>query len=246
MLADLELRRRGRLVARAVSAAVGAGESLLVTGRNGAGKSTLLRVLAGVSAPSAGRLLRPAPPHAYVPERVALAPTTTVDEWLSSMRRLRSGASGHGDGALRLAGLDRQVGRRPVGSLSKGQLQRLVLAEALSCEPALLVLDEPWAGLDGHSRGWLAEQLRERLERGAIAVVTDHSGAGEQLFSADHRLHPGGAPPQRPWTQERDVAIVAVDPRGLRHHFVVPHDVRDARLRELLDLGWGIEEVRPR
>jgi hypothetical protein len=153
------------------------------------------------------------------------------------------------------AALDPAVAGRRAGALSKGQLQRVVLGEALGCAPALLVLDEPWAGLDAPGRRWLADGLRACLERGAVAVVTDHSGAGDHLFAADARLHLGAdpapqdggdGPPPRPAPQDGGVAVVAVDPAGRRHELVVPLRDRDARLRELLEGGWAVEEVRPR
>jgi hypothetical protein len=124
-------------------------------------------VLAGVAAPSAGRVQRPPPPHAYVPERVAIAPTMPVHVWLTSMHRLRSRAPAAAGGAPALVGLDPDLAARPAGALSKGQLQRVVLAEALSCRPAPLVLEPmPLLGNRDLVIPPLEELARERVAAG--------------------------------------------------------------------------------
>jgi ABC-type multidrug transport system ATPase subunit len=184
----ITVRRRGRPVVRELTLAAGAGECLLVTGANGAGKTTLLRALAGVTRPSSGRLERPGPPHAYVPEKLLLAPALDVCEWVAGMRRLRGLAPVDPAELLAAADLPEAVAGRPLGALSKGQLQRVALAEALRADARLLVLDEPFAGLDGAGRGWLTRALDARLAAGAVVVVTDHSGAAGGLEREARRV----------------------------------------------------------
>jgi ABC-type Mn2+/Zn2+ transport system ATPase subunit len=146
------------VLVRGVSLSLEAGQLAKVTGANGSGKTTLLRVLAGVAAPREGALAC-AGPCAYVAERVALPPGVDGRSWRAALRRLR--------------GLAVDAGA-PAGPLSKGQLQRVVLQEALDSGAALLVLDEPAAGLDGSARAWLAGALREC---GAAVVWTEHPEA---------------------------------------------------------------------
>ncbi len=100
------MRRRSKRVLPETSLTVEPGNGLLVAGPNGIGKSTLLRTLAGITHPYAGSVRRPAPPHAYVPEKVALAPAVTVRSWVTDMRRLRTTAADSLDGSLTASGLN--------------------------------------------------------------------------------------------------------------------------------------------
>lgn len=131
-------------------------------GPNGAGKSTTMRMLAGVLAPDAGRIvidgsdLLDQPRQAkgaigYLPEQPPLYRELTVDEQLRYSARLH----GLAGAASRVAvarikercGLA-EVGRRLIGNLSKGYRQRVGIAQAILHEPPVIVLDEPTIGLD--------------------------------------------------------------------------------------------------
>ncbi len=233
------------MVVCGVSFTVAPGEAVLVSGPNGAGKSTLLRALAGIAEPSAGRLERPPGRCAYTPEQPALGASVTVARWLGGMQRVH--APGPADPAALLAdaGLDAGLGRRALNTLSKGQLQRVALAGALSGRPRVLVLDEPFAGLDDPARGWLARTLADRVGRGALAVLTDHTGAVETLLPGACRLHLGAPAREDRGDPCAPVTITAIDGRGRAHELRTTRRERDARLRELLDDGWGIERVSP-
>lgn len=152
-----------------VSLEVAPGEAVGVVGPNGAGKSTLLRLLLGYVAPSSGAArvggLGPreyAERHgvAYVPERVSIPPAWTVRGAMEAFAALGE----VDDPAARVASVLESLGlaevaERRVGALSKGNLQRLALAQALLPDRKVMVLDEAGDGLDP---AWTA-RLREML-----------------------------------------------------------------------------------
>jgi heme exporter protein A len=160
------------------------GERLAVVGPNGAGKSTLLRLLATVLRPDAGDLRlggHPCPDEAPRARRLVgyLGHDPLVYLDLSARQNLELYAALHGvpdpgaavDGALRRVGL---LARSldPVRELSRGLAQRLGLARLFLHEPALLLLDEPDAGLDAPGRRLLDELLAERRAATGLVVVS--------------------------------------------------------------------------
>jgi heme ABC exporter ATP-binding subunit CcmA len=168
---------------RGVDLAVPAGALLAVLGPNGAGKSTLLRVLSGLARPSAGRVRvgdagadrRAARGRVgYVGHASLLYPELSARENLRFAARLHGVPDGAARAARLLAEQDLEaVADRPAAALSQGQSRRLALARALVHEPALLLLDEPFAGLDRAAAGRLAERLAAlRAARRALVLVT--------------------------------------------------------------------------
>ena len=239
------VRRGRRTVLRDVSFALAGGRAVHLAGANGSGKTSLLRVLAGLAVPRAGAVERSGT-CAFVPERVALAPALRCGEWLRAMRALRGLAPADWSAAAAASGLDPAVLRRAGGTLSKGMLQRIALLEALQADCPLLLLDEPFAGLDADGRDWLAAELAGRMAAGAAVLLTDHSDAsrGRIALAGALRLDAGtcrsgdGAP------AERELLVRAGHPDGRTLARAVREDAVDALLRELLDEGWHVEEVR--
>ena len=141
--------RRSRPILRDVHLAIRPGEVVAVLGGNGAGKSTLLRIAAGLSRPSAGRVTGGPRPIGYVPDRFAAHQHMSALGYLTHLGRIRGLGRGT---AQRRAGqlLERLAlvggGRSALRTLSKGNTQKVALAQALLVPPRLLVLDEPWAG----------------------------------------------------------------------------------------------------
>ena len=156
-------------------------------GPNGAGKSSLIQLLSGLLPPSGGDVLifGEAPfRNPGVLGRIGLVPEGDRfpvgfrgDRWLKMMGQL-SGLSGLAlamavDRALRITGMETN-GAKLLGSMSKGMRQRIRLAQALLHEPELLILDEPFNGLDPESRLQLMELLRQLAAGGTRILVSSH------------------------------------------------------------------------
>src|SRR3954469_7489618 len=194
-LDGLERRYGERVALAGVSVRVEPGQTLAVLGGNGAGKTTLLRVLAGLLRPHGGtaRVLDADLPKERwkLPGRVGyLGHEPLLYRDLTGRENLRYHARLHGVAEERVAAVLEQVGmeRRgddPVRELSRGMVQRVAVARAVLHEPPLLLLDEPWAGLDPA----VIELLDPVIGRasGKTRVVVTHDVAGG-LSEADVRL----------------------------------------------------------
>src|SRR5215510_2243430 len=164
-------------IVKDVSFRVARGESVAVIGPNGSGKTVLFRALIG-AIPSEGTLKwAPGIRFGYVPQKIDVArdlPITGID-FLHAR-----GASGQPtDAAITQAiaavGLTPTLCRQPVGSLSGGQFQRLLIAFALMGDPDVLLLDEPTAGVDEPGQERLNEIIqRLRAERRLTVLLISH------------------------------------------------------------------------
>ena len=155
-----------------VSFAVKPGEVVGLLGPNGAGKTTTIRMLLGVLRAQRGtsRVTRPL---GYLPEQLLPYDGLTVRSYLRFACRTRRIDTGAIDTALNDAGVD-DVERRPIGRLSKGQRQRVALAQALLGEPRTIVLDEPTASLDPRQVKDVRRVIRQRAGDGAAVLVSTH------------------------------------------------------------------------
>ncbi|MER6145478.1 ATP-binding cassette domain-containing protein [Streptomyces sparsogenes] len=202
---------RGAWVLRGVDLDVRPGSLIRVTGGNGSGKSTLLRMLAGIDAPTSGRITG-RPRTAYVPERFPAELPFTALGYLTHLGRLhglrRAAAAREALEWLERFGADGHA-HTPLAELSKGTSQKVAVAQALLAAPGLLVLDEAWTGLDQASRGTLDQAVLARVADGGAVVFVDHDprrladAADEVLRVADTRLVPAaggstGAPARGP------------------------------------------------
>jgi ABC-2 type transport system ATP-binding protein len=179
-------RRYGETVALdGLSLRVPEGEVVGFVGPNGAGKTTAMRIALGVLEPDRGEVLWRGEParrevqraFGYMPEERGLYPKMRVH------RQLRYIATLHGDddpGAARAAdrwserlGLGEQTGQR-VEELSLGNQQRVQLAAALVHEPDMLILDEPFSGLDPIGTDVMSEFLNDRARDGAAVIFSSH------------------------------------------------------------------------
>ena len=178
----------GRRVLHAVDLDIAAGQFVSIIGPSGAGKSTLLRLVAGLEAPTRGRIeLRTTGRKADVRmmfQEDRLMPWRTVE------RNVTLGLKGRQEDAadiLRAVGLEGRGDEFPI-VLSGGQRQRVALARALIHEPDLLLLDEPFGALDAITRAamqLLLEQLLAAHPRTVLLVTHD---VEEALLLSDRVL----------------------------------------------------------
>ena len=149
-LRDVSARRGRRTVLSGINLSIHRGEVVAVVGANGAGKSTLLQLCAGLLRASGGRIER-TPNFGYAPQLDSLAPLLTVDEHLrlfGAARGIRQGRSiSTGRRLLTRLGWTAH-GDQIAGTLSGGTQQKLNVALAQLNAPDLLLLDEPYQGLD--------------------------------------------------------------------------------------------------
>ena len=183
----LRYHRHGPWVLRQVDATIGPGEVAVVLGRNGAGKSTLLQLAAGVLRPSRGRVVDRPATVGWVPERFPADQPFTVGDYLAAMGRVAGLPGPAADRAVHhwveRLGLTRFSDVR-LPQLSKGTAQKVGLAQALLRPPGLLVLDEPWEGLDAAARELVPEMIGEVLAGGGAVLVSDHRGETVRLAGA--------------------------------------------------------------
>jgi NitT/TauT family transport system ATP-binding protein len=180
-LRDALIRYPGRGPLGPVDLSIAPGEIVALVGASGAGKSTLLRLLAGLEAPSRGTVFRDA-----VEGRTAVVfQAATLMPWADARANValplelagldRVEARGRAAEALSAGGLGDRLDARP-RQLSGGMAMRVALARALVTRPDLLLLDEPFAALDGLTRRRLIEDIHrlwaEATTRPAVVFVT--------------------------------------------------------------------------
>ena len=162
----------GRPAVRDVTFRVAPGEVVGLLGPNGAGKTTTMRLLLGLLRPSSGTA-RLDGRVGYLPEGFAAYDALSVRSYLRfccRMKRLDLSAVGP---AL-VAANAHDLADRPFGRLSKGQKQRVGLAQAVLGEPPALVLDEPTIGLDPQQVVDARTLVRRTADAGAAVIVSTH------------------------------------------------------------------------
>ncbi|MXP22712.1 ATP-binding cassette domain-containing protein [Gordonia sp. HNM0687] len=179
-------KRYGDLVAlQDMTFQVSPGELFGFVGSNGAGKSTTMRIVLGVLAADAGRVTlgdKPIDLHTrrqigYMPEERGLYPKMKVGEQLVFLARLHGMSTTAARESVERwttrLGVDQRVGD-DVGDLSLGNQQRVQLAAALVHDPRVLVLDEPFSGLDPVAVDVMSDVLKEKAAEGIPVIFSSH------------------------------------------------------------------------
>lgn len=262
---------RGRWVLQDIDLEIPAGEVVAIAGANGSGKSTLLRLLAGLSRPTRGSVSGQPDVIGYVPDRFPPNERLSAIAYLTHLGRIRglrtSAAVARADQLLdRLALVGGKYSQ--LRTLSKGNAQKVALAQALLVAPQLLVLDEPWSGLDASAHGTLAAIIAEVAGSGGLVVFTDH----RESISGAHTSHTyvidAGQLSRRATVTASEPAteVVLMQPSGQRSRDVDWYGVTgvlevtgraetitiratregsDAVLRTALEHGWSVTSLGP-
>jgi len=191
---------RGPRVVDRLDLTVCRGEVHALLGASGSGKSTLLRLVAGLERPDAGRIVIQGRTvaegrHVLPPERrpvgvvfqdYALFPHLSVQRnvCFGMPRRPRRERIAAAHDLLRRVGLQDKAGAMP-HTLSGGQQQRVALARALARNPAVMLLDEPFSGLDAELRGRVRETTLQVLREAGVAVLMVTHDPAEAHAAAD-------------------------------------------------------------
>jgi nitrate/nitrite transport system ATP-binding protein len=189
-----------------INLSVAKGEFVALIGHSGCGKSTLLNLLAGLASPSEGTLIcagkeikGPGPERAVVFQNHSLLPWLTCFEnvYLAVERVFGAGNKNPGaaaeskaqlkartDAALALVGLTAAAQKRP-GEISGGMKQRVGIARALSMQPQVLLMDEPFGALDALTRAKLQDELLEIVAQTHTTVVMVTHDVDEAVLLSD-------------------------------------------------------------
>lgn len=171
-------------VLHGISFSVESGTALGLLGRNGAGKTTTIRILMDVFKSNEGSILldgktfRPKEHRiGYLPEERGLYPKKTVMEQLVYLGMLRglSAKEAKNSAEKWLARMDvTEYANRKLETLSKGNQQKVQLAQTLLGDPEMVILDEPFSGLDPVNSQILKDVIREQIEAGKLVIFSSH------------------------------------------------------------------------
>jgi ABC-2 type transport system ATP-binding protein len=257
-----------------VSLEVPTGSIYGLLGPNGAGKTTTLRILLGIIDPSAGtrrvlgreRPLEAAPEIGYLPEERGLYPSMHCRDAIAFMGALRGLSLAEGrrraDELLAGHGLG-EWARKPIRTLSKGMAQTVQLLGTIVHRPRLLVLDEPFAGLDAINQARLEELIRREARSGVTIIFSTHVIAHAErlceriaIIAKGRVAFEGGVdearsklrPIVRLRTRSDDGPWRSAIPTGARREgsewiFELPESGPEPLLKALIDGGAGIETL---
>ena len=257
-----------------VSLGVPAGSIYGLLGPNGAGKTTILRMLLGIIDPSMGRRqvlgrvhpLDAAPEIGYLPEERGLYPSMHARDAIAFMGALRGLPLAEGrrraDALLAEHGLG-DWSRKSIRSLSKGMAQLVQLLGTIIHKPRLIVLDEPFAGLDAINQGRLEELLRSEARSGVTIIFSTHViahaerlcehiaiiAAGKVAFDGSVAQARGRLRPiVRLRTRSSEGSWRSAIPQAARREgdewvFELPEGGPEPLLKALIDGGAGIETL---
>ena len=192
---DLRKSFGDKEVLHGISFSIESGRALGLLGRNGAGKTTTIRILMDVFRANSGTITvdgKPFHPRdfriGYLPEARGLYPKKGVQEQLIYLAQLRgssrSDAKKQSERWLKRLGVE-EYAQRKLETLSKGNQQKVQLAQTLVCDPDLVILDEPFSGLDPVNSQILKDVIREQIEAGKLVIFSSHQMSYVEEFCED-------------------------------------------------------------
>jgi ABC-2 type transport system ATP-binding protein len=264
----------GTLAVDGVDLSIPEGAIYGILGPNGAGKTTTLRMILGIIDPDAGvrRVLGHANPHeisrliGYLPEERGLYPTMKCDDAIAFLGALRGlplkEGKRRGRELLEQNGLGHAVDRQ-IRQLSKGMAQTVQLLGTLVHDPRLVVLDEPFSGLDAINQGKLERLIRSLADKGTTVIFSTHVIAHAERLCEGVAIIAGGKVPYagsvdeardripaqvRLETRHTDGPWRAALPAAARRegnfwHFPLPESGVEPLLRALIEGEAGIQSL---
>ena len=181
---DLRKSFGGNEVLHGISFSVESGNALGLLGRNGAGKTTTIRILMNVFKGNAGSVLLDGKPFdpakhqiGYMPEERGLYPKKTVSEQLIYLGMLRGLSAKKAKENMKkwLAKMEvSEYENRKLETLSKGNQQKVQLSQTLITDPKIIILDEPFSGLDPVNSQILKDVISEQIQQGKLVIFSSH------------------------------------------------------------------------
>ncbi len=264
----------GKPAVRGIDIAVPEGTIYGILGPNGAGKTTTLRMLLGIIEPDLGRRsllgherpLEAAKIVGYLPEERGLYPAMTTREAIAFMGALRGLPLEVGRKRAEILLRDNGLGDyidKPIKSLSKGMAQTIQLFGTIVHQPRLVVLDEPFSGLDPINQGRLEHLIRDEAASGTTVIFSTHVIAHAERLCERIAIIANGQirfeglvadardrlrPQVRLRTRNAEGGWRAALPADAEQadgfwHFELPHAGIEPLLKALIDGGAGIEEL---
>ncbi len=189
-------------VLRDISFAAESGKAIGLLGRNGAGKTTTIRIIMGVFYQDSGSVTMDGKPFdrnrvriGYLPEERGLYPKKKIKEQLIYFGMLR-GLSKNDAAKATVKWLERmgmsEYAEKKLETLSKGNQQKIQLAVTLLCDPQLIILDEPFSGLDPVNAMLLKDVIKEMIAGGAAVIFSSHQMNYIEEFCDDIVILNGG------------------------------------------------------
>lgn len=182
-------------VLHGISFCVESGRALGLLGRNGAGKTTTIRILMNVFKANSGSITMDGKPFdtkecqiGYLPEERGLYPKKTVGEQLIYLAMLRGMNAKDAKNQMKkwLARMEvAQYENQKLETLSKGNQQKVQLAQTLLCNPEIIILDEPFSGLDPVNAQILKDVIKEQIQEGKIVLFSSHQMSYVEEFCDD-------------------------------------------------------------
>jgi len=264
----------GKPAVRGIDLQVPQGSIYGILGPNGAGKTTTLRMLLGIIEPDSGsrtllgheRPLDAAREVGYLPEERGLYPSMHCREAIAFMGALRGLPLEIGRKRADILLADNGLGdyaAKPIKSLSKGMAQTVQLFGTIVHQPKLVVLDEPFSGLDAINQGRLEQLIRDEAAAGTTVIFSTHVihhaerlcervaiiAAGEVRFEGEVATARDRLRPQvRLKTRQQDGAWRSALPANAAQkdglwQFDLPHGGIEPLLRALIEGGAGVEDL---
>ena len=220
-------RRQDTTALHDVSLSVREGEFVCLLGPSGCGKSTLLNLVAGFDRPDSGTLsVHGREIRGPGPDRIVVFQESALFPWMNVRANVEFGLRLAGMGRaerrerarefLALVGLER-FENAYVHELSGGMKQRVQLARSLAIDPAMLLMDEPFAALDAQTRDVLQEELQDIWQRTGKTILFVTHNVREAVLLADRVVVMGTDPGHI----KREIEVTLAHPRSPDSHAIV-------------------------